>query len=399
MSDLNSSKLKIGIVLSSIPGYSETFFRNKIKGLQNKGINVILFVDLPFDDSSNLSCKVLRIHNFDRTLFSKISSSVFAILKLLFINPRRSLRHFNLDKKDGLSFKNSIRNLLLNQFLLNQDLDWLHFGYGMLASNRENVAEAIGAKMAVSFRGFDLYLSPLKHGNCYETLFTKQVKYHVLSQKMKERLIAHKISENSIKVITPAIDINFFNDHRRSQNKNNPIKLVCVSRLHWVKGLDYMLDALALLKLQGLDFKMTIIGDGEARERLIFAAHKLEIIDNLIFTGKLSQDEVITYLSMADIYIQYSIQEGFGNAVLEAQAMGLFCIVSDADGLKENVVHEKSGFIVPKRNPKLLAKCIKDVIELDSEKKQEMTRFAIERVKNEFNLTQQNNAFENFYNF
>ncbi|NRA94040.1 MAG: glycosyltransferase, partial [Psychroserpens sp.] len=89
---------------------------------------------------------------------------------------------------------------------MEHDLDWIHFGYGMLANNRENVAEAINAKMAVSFRGFDLYLSPLKHNNCYNILFSKQLKYHVLSKKMKEKLMAHQIAEDKIQVITPAID-------------------------------------------------------------------------------------------------------------------------------------------------------------------------------------------------
>jgi colanic acid/amylovoran biosynthesis glycosyltransferase len=36
---------KIGIVLSSTPGYSETFFKSKIKGLQESGYDVTLFVD------------------------------------------------------------------------------------------------------------------------------------------------------------------------------------------------------------------------------------------------------------------------------------------------------------------------------------------------------------------
>ena len=45
----------------------------------------------------------------------------------------------------------------------------------------------------------------------------------------------------------------------------------------------------------------------------------------------------------SDVYIQSSVQEGFGNAVLEAQASGLCCIVSDAEGLSENVLNEKTG--------------------------------------------------------
>ena len=58
---------------------------------------------------------------------------------------------------------------------------------------------------------------------------------------------------------------------------------------------------------------------------------------------------------MHSIYLQYSIQEGFCNAVLEAQALGLLTIVSDAEGLPENVIHGETGWVVPKRKPKFFA--------------------------------------------
>ena len=71
--------------------------------------------------------------------------------------------------------------------------------------------------------------------------------------------------------------------------------------------------------------------------------------------GRKTHDGVKTHLEWADIYIQPSIQQGFCNAVLEAQAMGLLCIVTDADGLSNNVVEGKTGWFVPKRSPNALA--------------------------------------------
>ena len=75
------------------------------------------------------------------------------------------------------------------------------------------------------------------------------------------------------------------------------------------------------------------------------------------------------YDKKGDFYIQYSIQEGFCNAVLEAQAMGLLCIVSDADGLSENVLHNETGWVVPKRNPTLLAQKMIETIDLNDTEK------------------------------
>ena len=389
-------KSTIGIVLSSIPGYSETFFRNKIKGLQENGFEVVLFVDYINDSHEDFPCTIISAADFSGGVFTTLFNSVLILIKTVFLYPKRSFKLYFLDKNDAVPLKKRIKNLILNQFLLSRNLDWLHFGYGMLANNRENIATAIGAKMAVSFRGFDLYLSPLKHKKCYKLLFSKDVKYHVLSKKMKEILKSYQIPESKIKTITPAIDSEFF-QVQENTNNDTVFNIITVARLHWVKGLDYTLEALSLLKKEGVNFKYTIIGDGIERERLVFAAHQFGITDNITFIGKLSYKEVKKQLAKANIYLQYSIQEGFCNAALEAQAMGLLCVVSDADGLIENVIDKKTGWVVPKRQPELLKQKIKDVINMSNEDKQFIRQNAIIRIKREFNLKKQNVAFLNFY--
>ena len=102
-------------------------------------------------------------------------------------------------------------------------------------------------------------------------------------------------------------------------------------------------------------------------------------------------------LQKSNLYLQYSLQEGFCNAVLEAQAMGLLCVVSDADGLQENIVHEITGFVVPKRNSELLAKKIIETTQLSIEKRNQFIKNAIARVKRDFNVANQIEEFVDFY--
>ncbi len=170
-----------------------------------------------------------------------------------------------------------------------------------------------------------------------------------------------------------------------------------VSRLHWQKGLDYTLEALAMLHHEGLDFRYTIIGDGSEYERLSFTAHQLGIADRVHFAGRLPHDAVKKAMEEADIYLQYSVQEGFCNAVLEAQAMGLLCIVSDAEGLPENVLHGVTGWVVPKRRPELLARQIETVLQMPAAEHERIRRQAVERVRREFNLEKQRKEFLEFY--
>ena len=120
--------------------------------------------------------------------------------------------------------------------------------------------------------------------------------------------------------------------------------------------------------------------------------------DWVTFAGFVSPKDIRKYYEEADIYLQYSILEGFCNAVLEAQAMGLLTIVSDAEGLPENVIDGETGWVVPKRNPKLLVQKIEHVLSLHGRKLYQIQNNAVSRVKKEFNLDKQSRAFYDFYN-
>lgn len=390
-------KATIGLVLSSVPGYSETFFRSKIQGLQAQGFEVVLFVDYPYGSSDTLPCKTFVATAFNGSLKAKVIGGIRSVLSMLVLNPKRSLKLFKLDRAEGKPMVQALKHVFLNQHLLSESLDWLHFGFGMLAKDREHIAQAIGAKMGVSFRGYDLYLSPLKHPDCYQYLFKKQVRYHVLAEEMKATLTQkYQVPSQAIYVIPPAIDIDFFKIGYQHPTQE-VWQLTTVARLHWKKGLSYTLEALALLKQQGKAFHYTIIGDGDDMERLVFAVHQLGLTDVVTFKGRQSQLAVKAQLEQTDLYVQYSVQEGFCNAVLEAQAMGLLCIVSNAEGLSENVLDGKTGWVVPKRQPELLASKIVEVMQLSESLKADIRQNAMNRVRETFHLEQQRAAFLKFF--
>lgn len=391
--------MKVGLVLAAPPGYSETFFRNKIKGLQENGVEVILFVNAFTGKLNQLPCKVIRAPEFNKkNPVRNVYTGLVQIGKAILTNPIKSYRLYYTERQSGKRWTQCLKSVIINQFLLQEQVDWLHFGFGTMAINRENVAAAIGAKMAVSFRGFDIGIYPIKHRGCYTLLFQRVNKIHVISDDLRELLYKQGLSEEvPIVKITPAIDSEFF------QPVSNPLlnpklKILTISRLHWKKGLEHTLKALTSLKEMGIDFDYTIIGDGSERERLVFSAYQFGIADQVSFLGKLSPAEVKHHLEQTDLYIQYSIQEGFCNAVLEAQAMGLLCIVSDAEGLSENVVHGTTGWVVPKRNPTMLAERLQRVITLPEHEKHNIRQNAVKRVKEQFNLEKQKQEFLRFYN-
>ncbi len=389
--------LKIGLVLSKPPAYSETFFISKIKGLQEGGHSVMLFVQK--EDKEFSLCPVLIAPKvFKKNLLFQLGINILMVLKLLGYS-KRVLKFIKLEKEALRSNQQILKNIFNNSHILRADIDWLHFGFATMALQSEHVAKAIEAKMAVSFRGFDIVIYPVKHTNCYHLLWKNIDKVHTISDYLIQ--IAYKLGmqkETLYDKITPAIDIQKFNPIVKNQDfERNSIQFLTIARLHWIKGINYTLEALAKIKEEGIDFTYTIVGDGVEYENIAFAIYQLKLSNYVRLLGRKDATEIVELLKRSDVYLQYSLSEGFCNTVLEAQALGLLCIVSNAGGLQENILHSETGWIVPKRNPKLLAKTIMDVIHLPLEEKQQISKNAQERIKKSFAIEQQQQEFVEFY--
>ncbi len=389
--------MKIGLVLSRPPGYSETFFNSKIKGLQKEGHKVVLFVQKK-DTEFSLCPMVGAPKVYKKILFFQLGNAILIVLKLL-IYHKRVLKFIKLEKKGNRSNQQILKNIFNNSHILRADMDWLHFGFATLALQSEHVAKAIGAKMAVSFRGFDIAIYPVKNNNCYRLLWKNVDKVHTISDDLIQLAYQLEMSKNTpYEKITPAIDIQKFKCVTKYQNfQCNSIQFITIARLHWKKGIISTLEALTIIKEAGVNFTYTIVGEGSEYENIAFAIYQLGLSNQVKLLGRKNANEIVVLLKQSNIYLQYSISEGFCNAVLEAQAMGLICIASNAEGLSENILHNKTGWIVPKRKPKLLAKVIMDVIHLPLKEKQRITKNAQERIQIKFTIEQQQQEFVEFY--
>lgn len=390
--------MKIGLVLPATPAYSETFFRSKISVLQTKyKFKIILFVDKR-DNKNNFDlCVVKKKPRFSSNRYLHIIQVISLLLKVSIRHPGKTYLLFKANYKDDFTLRRNLASLISSAHVFPHQLDWIHFGFGTMALGRENLAKVIGAKLAVSFRGYDIGIYPLNHRDCYKLLWTKLNKAHVISEDIKNLVIQEGLKDvQKIHKIFPAIDIEKFT-HKAEYERKDVTRIVTVARLHWKKGLDYTILALAKLRDMGYDFKYTIIGEGAERERLLYLIDWLKMNDEITLLGKLTHKETIIELSRCDIYVQYSVQEGFCNAVLEAQAMGHLCIVSDAEGLPENIIDKTTGWVVPKRRPSILADQIRYVIDLDSQIKKEFVTRAKNRVEKEFGLDKQSCEFYEFY--
>ena len=386
--------MKIGLVLSRTPAYSETFFISKIEGLQKNGFEVVLFVnskDTHFD-----LCTVKEQVQY-RSFF--ILEFFLKSLGLLLTKLSILLKFISLERKRNVSFKRILKKLILNQHILQEsNVDWLHFGFATQAIGRENIAKAIGAKMAVSLRGFDIDVYPLKHKDCYSFLWKSVDKVHSISNYLLNKANILGLDKNTpAQIITPAIDSLRTNKSISKINNSENLKICTIGRLHWIKNYTDILKSLKILKDKEIQFKYHIIGEGVLLEALQYEVYEYGLNDSVIFEGKLSHQETIQKLYDSDVYIQYSYSEGFCNAALEAQSKGVLSIVSDGGAFSENVINGETGWVIQKNSPKLLAEKIVEVINLPDSNKEKIRKQAIERIKKEFNIEKQQKEFIDFY--
>lgn len=378
-----SKKMRVGLVLSSVPGYSETFFTSKINGLAKSGFTFYLFAN--GTRNPKLNCQFITPYPVFRSAWARFLSVLFLVPVIFVRAPGATARLWRLEKDLGLKTRGIIRSIYINGHILSRKLDWLHFGFATMAIGRENVARAIGAKMAVSLRGYDMDVYPLKNTNCYQLLWNRADKVHSISKYLLQKACTLGLTENvSSKIIVPAISKEIL--PKKNMEFQNPLQLLTIARLHWIKGLEYGIRAVAILKESGINLRYTIIGEGVELERLIYEINELGLGNEISLVGKLAHDQTLGLMRDCDIYIQPSISEGFCNAVLEAQAAGCMCIVSNAGGLPENVKAGETGWLVAPRNAQHLSETIIKLTTLPLETRLEVSRAAQKRAPEHFSM-------------
>ena len=257
----------------------------------------------------------------------------------------------------------------------------------------------MGIKSSVSFRGYDIGLYPYDNPGCYDLLWQKIDKVHTISEDLYKQAIDLGLPPKiPYKKITPAINTEFFQSNS-FKDLHEPLRILTVGRLTWKKGYEYALKALSLLKDKQINFEYHIVGEGNYREAIIYGTYQLRIAEHIILKGLLSHEDVKKEMEWADIYIQPSIQEGFCNSVLEAQSMGLLCIVTNAEGLTENVSYGETGWVVQKRSAKNIADQIIKIKNLNSVELDMVREKAIQHTKSNNNLQDQIIEWDRFYTY
>ena len=159
-----------------------------------------------------------------------------------------------------------------------------------------------------------------------------------------------------IQIWTRGIDRDQFNPERRDMEwrraqgiSDDEMVVAFLGRIVMEKGLDVFADAIHAFATLGLKHRVLVIGDGPARSWFE------QQLPGAVFTGQLTGADLARALASADLFLNPSITEAFGNVTLEAMACALPVLAADSTGAT-NLVHPgKTGTLVDGSQPRQFA--------------------------------------------
>ncbi|MDO4622778.1 MAG: glycosyltransferase [Eubacteriales bacterium] len=136
-----------------------------------------------------------------------------------------------------------------------------------------------------------------------------------------------------------------------------------VGRLMWYKGLRIILDALAALKSQNLDFRMIFIGGGGDEQEVKAYTEQLKLGDKVFFIGPVrDRQKLAAWYCRADLFLFPSTFDTNGLVVREAAAFSLGSVLVGGSCAAENVTNGVDGLLI-EENAASLAVCLARIME------------------------------------
>lgn len=142
------------------------------------------------------------------------------------------------------------------------------------------------------------------------------------------------------------------------KQKNNVPTILFAGAMRPVKGLDYLISALPLIKEEIPKFKLILAGDGPLRPKLEQRIQNEGFSQYVEFLGQVPHDQAIHLVQSSDLVVLPSLSEGTPTVMFEALACKTPLIASHVGGIPEIITHGQNGFLIPPKKPEAISNAI-----------------------------------------
>ena len=223
-----------------------------------------------------------------------------------------------------------------------------------------------------------------------------------VSHQVKTELLRNWNKKKSINVIHNGVDVAKFapNQIKRKQVRreyginDDTFFIGIVARLVLVKDHKTLFKAIKLLSSKYPNTHLFVIGDGDLRGELETERAHMGLTGIISFLGEIQ--DVHEILQALDVFVLSSLNEGLSVTLLEAMSVGLPIVATNVGGNPEVVEEGVSGFLVPSRNPELLANAIEKLL-VNKALREKMSINARKRAVHHFSLKSMLDSYDRLY--
>jgi len=195
--------------------------------------------------------------------------------------------------------------------------------------------------------------------------YSRARRVFAVSDYSKRHVIANLgVKAEKIEVVYNGIADQFLNVERERASSDE-VEIVTMGRLEPQKGIDILLESLALIsnRLKDKRIHLTVCGMGPYQEEYERLAEGLGISESVSFVGWVDQPELAQRFARTSLCVLPSRVESFGLTIGEAMAAGVPTISTNTSAIPEIITDGEDGLLVPPEDPEALAEAIIYAIE------------------------------------
>lgn len=183
--------------------------------------------------------------------------------------------------------------------------------------------------------------------------FEKADLIHAWGPVMTISMRVANVDMNKVLVLPKGIDLEQFGNTKNSSSEK--LTAIVTRSLMPEYRHDVILQAFGILNQRGIDFVLTIVGDGKLLPQLKELATKMNIENKVNFTGRIPNTKLPELLQQSDFYISMPITEGVSASLFEAMASNCYPVVTDIPGNQSWIKHRENGQLITIDDTEMLA--------------------------------------------
>lgn len=361
--------MTLAYLINQYPGISHTFIRREIEALERRGVVVARYAvrssvhGLIAEEDKREAARTRRI------VGAPPSALAGAILNSALTRPSASFAAL-LDalRISAGSDAGLFRHLLyfceamaLASWLRRSGADHIHAHFGTNSATVAMLAARIGgARFSMTVHGpeeFDRAPKIALAEKIRRASFVAAVSSFGRSQL---RRLVEPAHWDKIVIVPCGVDKDFYASAPQPISHAN--RFVAVARLSEQKGIPTLIDAAAMLKREGRDFHLTIIGDGELRGATEMAIARNGLQPEVTLAGWKTPAEVRRAIEDAGVFVLPSYAEGLPVSIMEAMSLARPVISTYVAGIPELVIPGETGWLTPASDADALARAMAEAM-------------------------------------